>query len=96
MDKEKQSLTVSDLQDGLSKIKEVLCYWENIILVDAALEEFSFNNDQIKEFYHFLASLTSIVEIITSEMIVSLKALFKYFPVMPLPFCNLTTKMMNT
>jgi len=79
LNRDKESLTVIDLQQGLNRLKEVLTYWENIELLKPSLEELGFDEQHIKEFYHFLNGLNSIGQDISSDVITSLTTLQKYF-----------------
>jgi len=72
LEKEKNLLTVKDLQDGISKLKEVLSYWENIELLKPSLDELGFDEQHIKEFYHFLNGLKSMIQEVSSDTISSL------------------------
>ena len=79
LDKEKQLLTVDDLQQGLKKLKEIVCYWKNMDLLSSALEELDFNEEHIKEFYHLLKSASAITDTIKPDIISSIQTLQNYF-----------------
>lgn len=77
--KDKQALTLKELREGAKKLMEIKYYQDNIEILKPILGDIGFSVQDIKKVYHFLNSVSSVVNNINADTITSLKTLQKYF-----------------
>jgi len=77
--KEKNDLVIADLIEMCRKLQEVHCYQKNIEILKPVLSDLGFATTDIKNLYHFLSSINSIIQDLNGPTVASLKSLQLHF-----------------